>query len=55
MKWQKSEINYLKSHYKLLSLEDMKDCLYLYFFNDRTIGSIKIKAHRMGLKRFSND
>lgn len=55
MKWQESELNYLRSNYKKLSLTDLKDYLYIYFWNDRTISSIKVKAHRMGLKRFSND
>ena len=55
MKWQKVELDYLKSNYKKLSIIDMQHYLYLYFWNDRTVNCIRTKANRMGLKRFSND
>jgi len=53
MKWQKSELKYLKDNYHKFSTKDIKQHLYDYFWNDREINAIRVKAHYLGLKRFS--
>jgi len=52
MRWSKPELDYLKSNYDKFSTEDLKQNLYNYFWNDRSISSIRVKAHRVGLRRF---
>lgn len=49
--WQKDEINYLKQYYKKLSIQDIQKYLYSYFYVNRSIGSIRVKAHRLGISK----
>ena len=35
MKWQKSELDYLKNNYHKFSTAEIKQHLYDYFWNDR--------------------
>lgn len=51
MKWQKSELDFLIANYKILSLKDIQYYLYIYFWSDRTVSAIKVKAHRLGISR----
>ena len=53
MKWQNSEINHLKQNYHKYSTFIIQENLCNFFGNDRTINQIRVKAHRLGLKRFS--
>lgn len=49
--WQNDEINYLKKYYKKLTVSQIKDYLYFYFYVDRSEGSIIVKAHRLGISK----
>ena len=49
--WSIDEINYLKQYYKYLSLSDISSNLYNYFFVDRSVESIRVKASRLNIKR----
>jgi hypothetical protein len=52
MTWSKAELTYLKDNYHKFSTLEIKQHLNDYFWNDRSIGSIRVKACYLGLKRF---